>query len=421
MNHDRKFDIVLFGATGFTGGLVAEYLARASEHANLRWALAGRTPEKLRAVRERLGLGDNSPRAPELIVAEASDEGSLARMAADTRVVITTVGPYIKYGEPLVRACAEAATDYVDLTGEPAFAEAMAERYHDRAASTGARIVHACGFDSIPHDLGAYFTLHALHARMTPEQRQTAPVTIEGFVRARGTFSGGTWHTALGIMSNMREFAREHERREAARPASDRRATQIRARPQYRRDLGFWAVPMPTIDPLVVVRSAELLPEYGPNFRYGHYMGLKHGYEVAGLVAGVGSVFALAQFEPTKKLLQKIRHPGEGPDEETRKKSYFMVIFQGHAADQHVTCEVRGGDPGYGETSKMLAESGLCLAFDRDRLPAHTGVITSAAAMGNALIERLQRAGISFRETSAGERRPEPRRSRDRELRDAPR
>lgn len=400
MTHDRKLDIVLYGATGFTGGLVAEYLAATSERTPLRWALAGRSREKLEAVRSSLRLPEGSPRVPELIVAEASDAVSLARMVEQTRVVITTVGPYARYGEPLLKACAESGTDYVDLTGEPNFVGNMIERYHARAATTGARIVNSCGFDSIPHDLGAYFTLQALRERMTIEERQQAAVTIEGFVRAKGSFSGGTWHSVLEIMPQLRKHAADVKRRRAERTQSSRRCEQVKAKIGYRKDLGLWALPMPTIDPEVVVRSAEMLPEYGPDFRYGHYMGLKRGVEVAGVVVGVGALFALAQLGPTRALLKKVKDPGEGPDAETRKKSYFRVLFQGKGAHQEVACEVRGGDPGYGETAKMLAESALCLAFDRDRLPKHAGVITPVAAMGNPLIERLQAAGISFRVTS---------------------
>jgi short subunit dehydrogenase-like uncharacterized protein len=399
--HDRRLDIVLYGATGFTGGLVADYLAQASEHAPLRWALAGRSLEKLTAVRDRLGLPEGSPRVPELIVAEASDDASLDRMVKATRVVITTVGPYIKYGEPLVRACAEHGTDYVDLTGEPAFASQMIEKYDAIASASGARIVHACGFDSIPHDLGAYYTLKTLRQKLTPEEQKQAAVRIDGFVRAKGSFSGGTWHSMLEIMSRAREHAADSKRRRVSKPPGERKAKQVFSRPSFRKELGFWAVPMPTIDPEIVVRSAELLPEYGPDFRYGHYLGLKNGFQVAGLIAGFSMLFALAQTSPTRTLLQKVRDPGEGPDEDTRKKSYFRVIFHGKAADQHVECEVRGGDPGYGETAKMLAESALCLAFDRARLPRNVGVVTSAAAMGEPLIERLQNAGISFRELHA--------------------
>ncbi|HMI89813.1 MAG TPA: saccharopine dehydrogenase NADP-binding domain-containing protein [Polyangiales bacterium] len=393
---ERGLDVVLFGATGFTGGLVAEYLAKVAAQQPLHWALAGRNREKLEAVRAGLALPTGSNGKPELIVADASDAPALAAMAQRTRVVITTVGPYMKHGEPLVRACAELGSDYVDLTGEPEFVDAMSERYHALAARNRVKIVNACGFDSIPHDLGAYYALQALRAKLTPEQRESAAVTIEAFVRSRGTFSGGTLQSALGIMANVP--ARARKRRNAPKPSGPRQAGQLPLRISYRSDVGMWAVPMPTIDPEVVVRSAELLAEYGPDFRYGHYIGLKHGLQVAGVVAGVGTVFALAQLAPARALLRKIKDPGEGPDAETRAKSYFRVLFVARAAGHEVRCEVRGGDPGYGETSKMLAESALCLAFDRARLPQHYGVVPTAAALGNPLIERLQAAGISFRE-----------------------
>jgi len=396
MADERELQIVLFGATGFTGGLVAEYLADVARAQPLRWALAGRNADKLAAVQARIAtrLGDSAP--PALVVADAADDAALAAMARRTRVVITTVGPYGKYGEPLVRACAEHGTDYVDVTGEPEFVDMTRERYHARAAETHAKIVHACGFDSIPHDLGAYFTLQALHARMTEAERQSAPVVIEAFVRTTGTFSGGTLHSALEIMSHAP--GRALRRRKARAGAKAQEPAQLPLRIRQRPELGLWAVPLPTIDPEVVVRSAELLPEYGPDFHYGHYLGLKSAMQVAGLVAGAGSVFALAQLKPARALLKQIKDPGEGPDAETRAKSYFRVLFVGKAAGHEVRCEVRGGDPGYGETSKMLAESALCLVFDRERLPQHYGVVPTAAALGNPLIERLQAAGIVFRE-----------------------
>jgi short subunit dehydrogenase-like uncharacterized protein len=393
---ERGLDVVLYGATGFTGGLVAEYLAKVAARQPLHWALAGRNRDKLEAVRARLALPAGSNGKPELIVADASDAPALAAMVQRTRVVITTVGPYGKHGEPLVRACAELGSDYVDLTGEPEFVDAMRERHHALAARNRVKIVHACGFDSIPHDLGAYHALQALRAKLTPEQRQNAAITIEGFVRSNGTFSGGTLQSALEIMSNAP--GRALERRKQPKPVGPRKAGQLPLKIAYRADVGMWAVPMPTIDPEVVVHSAELLPEYGPDFKYGHYFGLKNALQVAGLLAGVGTVFTLAQLAPARALLRKIKDPGEGPDAETRAKSYFRVLFVARGAGHEARCEVRGGDPGYGETSKMLAESALCLAFDKARLPQHYGVVPTAAALGNPLIERLQAAGIDFRE-----------------------
>lgn len=385
MAHDRAFDIVVFGATGFTGGLVAEYLAKSG--GSLRWALAGRNRDKLTRVQERISTASSRP---EIIVVDASDEGGLAKMAQSTRVVLTTVGPYIRYGEPLVQACADAGTHYVDLTGEPPFFALTRARYHARAIETRAKIVHACGFDSIPHDLGAYFTLQALRERMTEEERRTLPVAITGIVRGSGRFSGGTWHSALEIMGSMGK----HKNPPSPQPQGRKVGSLPRAI-QRRADLGLWLVPMPTIDPLLVLESARTLPEYGPDFRYGHFLGLRNVGQVAGLVAGAGTVVTLAQFAPTRRLLGKIRAPGEGPDEATRAKSWFKVLFEAKAGPHTVRAEVSGGDPGYGETAKMIAEAALCLALTDD-LPPHYGVVTTAAAMGNALIERLQRAGIRF-------------------------
>jgi short subunit dehydrogenase-like uncharacterized protein len=385
MAQDRAFDIVVFGATGFTGGLVADYLAKAG--GALRWALAGRNRDKLSRVQERIS---HTGSRPELIVVDASDESGLAQMAQRTRVVLTTVGPYIRYGEPLVKACAEAGTHYVDLTGEPPFFALTRARYHARARETGAKIVHACGFDSIPHDLGAYFTLRALRERMSEQERRSLPVEITGIVRGSGRFSGGTWHSALEIMGSMGKHAQfQSPEPEGRKVGSLPRSIQRRA------DLGLWLVPMPTIDPLLVLESARALPEYGPDFRYGHYLGLRNVAQVAGIVAGAGTVVALAQFAPTRKLLGKLRAPGEGPDEATRAKSWFRVLFEAKAGPHTLRAEVSGGDPGYGETAKMIAEAALCLALTED-LPPHYGVVTTAAAMGTALIERLTRAGIRF-------------------------
>jgi short subunit dehydrogenase-like uncharacterized protein len=382
----RAYDVVVFGATGYTGALTAEYLAR---HAppNARWALAGRNPAKLEAVRTRLAGINPACAKLELLPADAAEPGSLRKVAAAARVVITTVGPYILHGEPLVAACAAAGTDYVDLTGEPEFVDLMWLRYHEQARQSGARIVHSCGFDSIPHDLGAYFTVQQL-----PEN---VPITLEGFVRAGGTFSAGTYHSAINAFGRVRLYAKTRKERLAReeRPAG-RRIGAVHGRVRYEKALGTWVVPFPTIDPQVVRRSAAALDRYGPDFRYGHYVQIKRLTSVAGMIGGVGALFTLAQFKPTRDWLLARKSSGEGPTPEQRAKAWFRVRFHGEGGGQRVTTEVTGGDPGYGETSKMLAESALCLAFDN--LPKHAGQLTPAAAMGNALIGRLQKQGIKF-------------------------
>jgi short subunit dehydrogenase-like uncharacterized protein len=379
----RPYDIVVFGATGFTGALTAEYLA-AHAPPETRWALAGRNMSKLEQVRARLGAG--SAELP-LLRADVTDAESLRAVAEATKVVITTVGPYIRYGEPLVAACAAAGTDYVDLTGEPEFVDRMWLGYHEQASRSGARIVHSCGFDSIPYDIGALFTVEQL-----PEG---VPIALEGFVRVGGTFSGGTYQSAIEIAARLRQgasVARERRGREGG--PSDRRVRGVSGAPHRDAFGGGWVAPIPTIDPVTVLRSARALNRYGPNFSYSHYLAVKRLPVLVGLAGGAAGLIALAQLPPTRSALLKLKSSGEGPSPEQRAKAWFRVRFRARADGRTVQTQVSGGDPGYGETSKMLAESALCLAFDE--LPQRAGQLTPAVAMGDALLGRLQRAGIAF-------------------------
>ena len=384
---DRDLDLVLFGATGFTGGLTADYLA---EHApaGLRWALAGRSAEKLKAVRSRLADLDPALADLELITVDAADADALAVVAARTRVVVTTVGPYQQFGEPLVAACAAAGTDYVDLTGEPEFVDRMYVAHHATAQASGARIVHACGFDSIPHDLGAYFTVQQLGA--------SGPVTMRGVARSNATFSGGTFHSAMGAFSRARQMREAMVARRKAEPRPEGRSSKaVAGRPHRDKVLGYWLVPLPTIDPFIVARSGAALPAYGPKFRYSHYAGTKTLRYAAGGMAGAASMGVAAQVPPLRRfLLGKIKQ-GDGPDESRRAKSWFTVDFVGEGDGRTVHTQVKGGDPGYTETAKMLAESALCLLLDDN--PDVSGSVTTAQAMGDNLMARLVAAGITFR------------------------
>ena len=386
MASPRKYDLVLFGATGFTGGLTAEYLAQHAP-ASTRWALAGRNRAKLEAVRTRLAALNPACAGLSLIEADVGDADALRQLAQSTKVVLTTVGPYILHGEALVAACAAVGTHYADLTGEPEFVDLMWLKYHEQAQQTGAKIVHCCGFDSIPHDLGAYFTVQQLP--------QGVPLKVEGFVRAGGTFSAGTYHSAINAFGRMREYAQvAKQRRGREQYPQGRRIGSTRQGVRFEKTLGTWVVPFPTVDPQVVRRSAAALDRYGPEFRYGHYVQVKKLASVAAMIAGVSALFTLAQAGPTRRWLLSKKTSGEGPTPERRAKSWFRVRFHGEGGGRKVVTEVKGGDPGYGETAKMLAESALCLAHDQ--LPDRAGQLTTAAAMGDALLARLQKAGISF-------------------------
>jgi short subunit dehydrogenase-like uncharacterized protein len=404
MAPERAYDIVLFGATGFTGELTAEYLANHLPD-GARWALAGRNMTKLEAVRSRLAASVAPERAGAvaelpLLRADSGEAASLRAVADATRVLISTVGPYLKYGEPLVAACAEAGTTYLDLTGEPEFVDQMYLRYHAKAVETGSRLVHACGFDSIPYDLGVLYTVLQL-----PEG---VPIAVQGFVRAGGTVSGGTYHSAVNAMSRLRQSAHVAKMRRAAEKQAaadggavgsggtggDRRVKGV-SRPPHSDPLApGWVVSVPTIDPQIVLRSARALDRYGPDFSYAHYIVTGKLVNTAALAGGIGALATLAQLKPTRDLLLRWKGPGDGPSPEQRAKSWFKVKLVADAAGTRLVTQVSGGDPGYGETAKMLAESAMCLAFDD--LPAVSGQLTPAVAMGQPLIDRLQASGIRF-------------------------
>ncbi|MBQ0995149.1 saccharopine dehydrogenase family protein [Streptomyces nigra] len=380
---DRPYDIVLFGATGFVGVLTAEYLA-AHAPEGLRWALAGRSKAKLEAL--RASLPDAA--GVDVLEADVADPASVRRLAEQARVVASTVGPYVRYGEDLVAACADTGADYLDLCGEPEFVDLTYVRHDARARETGARLVHACGFDSVPHDLGAYFTV-----RQLPEG---VPLTVDAYVTADAAFSGGTFASALGQFARGRQMAAAARDRARHEPRlMGRRALAPTGAPRFAGEVGAWALPLPTIDPQIVKRSARALERYGPDFRYRHYAAVRRLPIAVGGVAAMAALLTAAQLPPARRWLSDRLKPGEGPGPEKRAKSWFSVRFVGEGGGRRVFTEVAGGDPGYGETAKMFAESALCLAFDD--LPDTAGQVTTAVAMGDTLIERLRAAGITFR------------------------
>ncbi len=395
---DRAYDVAVFGATGFTGRLAAEYLAGRGGSRPVRLALAGRHRAKLEAVRDELARG--AARELGLVEAEVSDPASLEKLAAAARVVLTTVGPYLRYGEGLVRACARAGTHYVDLTGEGAFVDRMLERYDADARASGARIVHACGFDSIPADLGARYALAAL-----PEGE---PIEMAAYVQTGGehpswrgswhSISGGTWHSAIGFLrpSELGRARRSLEKIAASAPAGRSVGLlpeRVRRAPA---PVGGWALPMPTIDREVVLRSAAGDSRYGPRFLYGHHLRVGSLAAVAGAGVAAGALLTVAQLPPARRLLLSLKQPGEGPSPEERARNRFCVSFVGTTPGARVVAQVRGGDPGYGDTAKMVGEAALCLAQDGEHLPDRAGVLTPVLAMGDALLPRLRAAGIVF-------------------------
>ncbi len=405
VHKDRDFDLIVFGATGFTGQLVAEYLAR-NRPEGLRWALAGRSLEKLAQVRSALvaavGVEHGLPGLP-LLLADSHDEQALARLAGCTRVICTTVGPYLRHGKKLVAACAAAGTHYCDLTGEVPFIRWAIDEHDARARASGARIVPTCGFDSLPSDLGVFLLNDHLQSRGS--RLRTATLSIE---KVRGGFSGGTIASMLDLMDGAkadRELARLLRDPYALLPdrnqnrGSDRDQLGVR----WDDELGRWTAPfvMAAVNTRVVRRTNALLGfPYGKDFHYSEVMSFPRGplglATAAGLTAGFLAFLGLASNQVTRGLLAKrLPAPGEGPSPEARARGCFFgrVVGKGvpDASGVSPTAQVQiefHGDPGYSETAKMLAESALCLC--QDDLPPASGVLTPAACMGKELVARLR-------------------------------
>jgi short subunit dehydrogenase-like uncharacterized protein len=405
----REFDIVLYGATGFVGKLTAEYLARSA--GNARIALAGRSPERLRAVIDTLG---ESAQTWPILTADASSPSTLDEMAARSRVVITTVGPYTRYGLPLVAACAAAGTDYADLTGEPPFVRESIDLYHKQAADTGARIVHACGFDSIPSDLTVYALYRAAREDGAGELGETNFV-----VRSlSGGISGGTIATLLEILdaaSNDPDV-----RRQLGDPysLSTDRGTEPDVGPQpdlpWRRGrriapelTGVWTAGfmMAPSNTRIVRRSNALLDwAYGRQFRYTESMSLGSSPlapVASGVISGVSNaMFGLGsryfRLLPRKLVERVVPKPGTGPSAATRERGHYRTetYTTTTTGARYVARMEQRGDPGYKATSVLLGECGLALAFDGDALSDLHGVLTPAAAMGDALLARFPTAGV---------------------------
>ncbi|WNG85847.1 trans-acting enoyl reductase family protein [Mycobacterium sp. ITM-2016-00317] len=408
---DREHDLVVYGATGFVGRLTAKYLAETGTDARI--ALAGRSADRLMAVRD--SLGEAAQDWP-LIVADASQPSTLNEVAAGTRVVVTTVGPYLRYGLPLVAACAAAGTDYADLTGETLFVRQCIDQYHAQAADNGARIVHACGFDSIPSDLTVFAAYRAAQRDGAGDLGDTNFV-VRSFA---GGVSGGT-------VASMTELAREASLDPEARRllndpytlSPDRAAEpELGAQPDARwrrgREIapeldGYWvgAFPMALPNTRIVRRSNALLEyAYGRRFEYAEQMStgrsigapLIAAMATAGNVATMGLGSRFLNRVPRGALERVLPKPGTGPSEQTRERGHYTVETYATTSTgaRYVARMSQQGDPGYKATSVLLGESGLALALDRDKLSDLHGVLTPAAAIGDALLARLPAAGVTL-------------------------
>jgi short subunit dehydrogenase-like uncharacterized protein len=404
----RDHDIVVFGATSFVGQILTRYLFdEFGVGRDLDWAAAGRSLPKLESVRESLGRGAAKL---ELLQADAGDEASLRKLCRSARVIVSTVGPYALYGEPLVRACATTGTDYCDLTGEVQWMRRMIQQYEEAARESGARIVHNCGFDSIPSDLGVHFLQREAQTRFG------APcTTVKMRVRnIRGGFSGGTVASLLNVLKEVQ--ANPALRKELADPYSICPPGSVKKKvrqpnvgfAEFDADFNAWVAPfvMSAINTRVVHRTNALLHDaYGPEFRYDEAVmtgrGLRGRLTASATGAGLGAFVVAGAIGPVRGLLEKyvLPAPGEGPSPEAQRKGGFDLRFHGRTqAGEVLRARVTGDrDPGYGSTGRMLGQAAACLAQDIPRHEKAGGFWTPAAIFGDRIVDRLQRhAGLRF-------------------------
>ncbi len=406
-NSSRKLDLIVFGATSFVGEILCQYLCREyGTDAEVKWAAAGRSRDKLEKLRNSLG---KEARNLPLLTADAGDESSLKSLCEQTRVIASTVGPYALYGEPLVKVCAATGTDYCDLTGEVQWVERMINRYQEQARKTGARIVPSCGFDSIPSDMGVWHLQNAARAQFG-QPCETIRMRVKAI---RGAASGGTVASILNI---AKEASKSPQLRKAlADPyficpqghGFKTRQHNVTV-PEYDPDSKQWAAPfiMAGINTRVVHRSNALSGKaYGENFRYDESMlmgsGVSGRLKATGFVLGLGAFLAGAAIKPARWMMESfiLPKPGEGPSPEAQARGFYDLRFYGHTADgETINSKVTGDrDPGYGSTAKILSQAALSLAFDIGKEEKGGGFWTTATVFDQRFIDRLEsKAGLKF-------------------------
>jgi short subunit dehydrogenase-like uncharacterized protein len=351
-------------------------------------------------LRTRLAASRAACADAPLLALDAANRDALRAVATSTRVLVNAVGPYTAHGDPVVAACAQAGTDYVDLAGEAEFVDRSYVSHHALATRTGARLVHSCGFDSLPFDLGVLFTVLALPAGVPIRVSALAELHLGGARTAARSFSTGSMRSALVSLSRPHARRRANAARRALEAMPPGRSVTLPARrPRRSSEPRGWALPAPRFDAHVVRRSAAALERYGPEFSYEQYVLARRPATAAAAICLAGALYGAARFAPARELILARLPANGGPSASERAQRSFAITFVGEGGGQRVRSRVCGGDPGYEESAKMLAESALCLAHDE--LAPRSGSLTPAVAMGEPLIARLQRRGLRFATNSA--------------------
>ena len=362
----KKYDFVVFGATGFTGQLIVEYLSNHKETSQLKWAVAGRSKSKL----------DSLYNSIDTLVVDSFDIESIDSMCKISKLIITTVGPYSIYGENLIQSCIKFSTHYVDLTGEPDFVNMIQKKYSTKALEKNTIIINCCGLESIIPDLGTFITVN----KMSSNDKN-----VTYYLKSKGQISGGTWASFLNAISSNKIT-----KNNITSNSNDKKKKIF-----YNKSLNSWALIFPVIDKQIVYRTSKAFDIY-KNFSFNEYILIKSLKNIIPLLIGVLFINFLAKFKFIKKWLTSLKPSGSGPNKELRSSHWFKAIFIGKGENTRVKTIISGGDPGYGETSKFISEIALCIINDFSKLKHKKGILTPIECTGELLIQRLKKAGITI-------------------------
>ena len=365
---NREYDLIIFGATGFTGKLICDYISKHKDSKSIKWSIAGRDSQKLKEISKEYSV--------DYLLADSFNDISLNVMCRKSKLIITTVGPYNIYGENLVAACIKNNTHYLDLTGEPNFVKKINNKYNKIAENSSSIIIHSCGFESIPSDIGVYITVKEL---------DTDNIDLTYYLKTKGKISGGTWASFLNsISSEMRNSAVVSKSNNFQKPK----------KLFYSKKFKKWALIFPVIDKYIVMKSSQNVQGYGENFNFNLYTIQKSLFSVLLLILGILTLAFLSKFKFIKKFLLSRIPSGSGPSKEERKRHWFKISIIGKTTSNEVCTTISGGDPGYDETAKFISEMGLCILTQNNDLLKKNGILTPVECTGNLMIDRLKDAGI---------------------------
>jgi len=369
---EKEYDLIIHGATGFTGQLICEYLYNHNDSKLIKWAISGRNISKLEPISKKYDI--------DLFEVDSLKLKSLDLVTSKAKVIISVVGPYAIYGKQLIESCVNNNCHYLDITGESSFVKYVKNNYSEKAVDTNTMLINCCGFESIPPDIGTYYSIKQLNEKN---------IDVKCYMKTKGQISGGTWASFL----NHFNTEKNKKKIQNDNPKKGKSKNKILF---YNKELKKWALIFPDIDQYIIRKSGNLIDFYGSNIKFVKYMLFKSLFKIIGLLIPLFFISILAKFKTSKKWLESFIPSGTGPSKEQRKKHWFEYILVGKTEKQKIITTVKGGDPGYGETSKFVAEMGLALILDTGQLNHKKGVLTPAACAGNIILKRLQKAGIDF-------------------------